>query len=92
MYPFDPTRSKFFFLDIDQQHASASSQITLYSVDPADGSSTATPVTGAKGFVMSFEYHPESATMVVAVGDRKYGPSIRPLSVALASPLIAQRS
>ena len=46
MYPFDPTRSKFFFLDIDQQHASATSQITLYAVDPTDGSSAATAVTG----------------------------------------------
>jgi len=70
VFPFDSKRQKFFFLDIVQQFASPTSSITLYGIDPATGSSTATPVKGATGFVMSFVYHPESGDMVMAVGSR----------------------
>lgn len=70
VFPFDPTRGKFFFFDIDQQTASAHSEITMYALDPATGASTKTTVEGATGPVVSFAYHPESATIVLAVGSR----------------------
>lgn len=70
VFPFDPARRKFFFLDIVQQGGSRASPITLYGIDPSSGHSTATTVHGATGFVRSFAYHPETATMILAVGGR----------------------
>lgn len=70
LFPFDPIRSKFFFVDIVQQFASSTSAITLYGVDPATGKSTAQTVRGATGFVMSFAYHQETSALVMAVGNR----------------------
>ena len=70
VFPFDHTRSQFFFFDIDEVTASASSPITMYTLDPATGTSTASAVSGAAGMVVSFAYHVESASAVLAVGNR----------------------
>jgi len=71
VYPYSPSRNKFFFLDIVQTGATPSSPITLYSIDPATGASTSAVVSGVAGFVVSFDYHPESDRVVVAVGARE---------------------
>jgi len=70
-YPFDSSRGKFFFLDIVQQTASASSPITLYGIDPSTGESTSVVVSGATGNVVSYVYHPESAAMIFSTGFRE---------------------
>lgn len=70
-YPFDSKRGRFHFLDIDQKGATSSSPITLYSIDPSTGDSTATTITGATGFVVSFVYHAESASLIFATGFRE---------------------
>ena len=83
-FPFDPTRGKFYFFDIDQQTASAQSTISMYALDPATGKSSETTVGGAAGPVVSFAYHPESASIVLAVGNRT-GSSVAFFSVDLDS-------
>ena len=70
VYPFSPQRRRFFALDIVQTGSSASSPITLYAIDPATGESTSTLVSGAAGNVVSFDYHPESDSVVMATGVR----------------------
>ena len=52
------------------------SPITLYSVDPATGASTATLVRGAAGFVVGFAMSPERGQLLISVGD-KAGRSFR---------------
>lgn len=71
VYPHRPTRNTFVFADIVQTGATAESPITLYTVDANTCASTALNVTGASGFVVSFAYHPESDTMMLATGAKE---------------------
>ena len=71
VYPHRPTRNTFVFADIVQTGASAESPITLYTVDANTCASTALNVSGASGFVVSFAYHPESDTMMLATGAKE---------------------
>jgi len=77
LFSFAPSRRRFYLFDTDRSgHASSvgllhypasAPEITLYGINPASGESTAQVVNGASGSVVSFAYHPESDTLVVAV-------------------------
>jgi hypothetical protein len=69
VYPYRPTAHRFVFADIVQSGASATSPITLYSIDATTCASSAQVLSGgATGFVVSFAYHPETDALVLATG------------------------
>ena len=70
VFPYSMSRGLFYFLDIVQTGASPASPITLYAIDPATGVSTAAVVQGASGFVVSFDYHHETDSVVMSTGAR----------------------
>jgi hypothetical protein len=70
VFPFDEKRGRFFFFDIDEVTAKATSPITMYTIDPATGESTSSVVSGVTGPVRSFDYHSETGTSLLAVGNR----------------------
>lgn len=71
VFPYAHALNKFFWFDIKQQGATSTTPITLYLVDPADGSSTSATVSGgAQGNVIGFAYHTESGAAVLTTGAR----------------------
>lgn len=81
VFPYAHAANKFFWFDL----VDATTTITLYLVDPADGSSSAAPVRGgAAGNVIGMGYHAESGSAVLTTG-AKDGASFRFYSVDLAT-------
>jgi len=64
--PWDPNSKLFYLADVDAAASANATAITLYAINPADGSSTATPVSGCEGFPMGMSWDEALGMLIVA--------------------------
>lgn len=67
LFPWDPSSRKFYYADVDAATSTNASKITLYAIDPTDGSSTAQDVTGCEGFPVGVAFDDSLGKLVVAM-------------------------
>ena len=72
LLPWDPVSAKFYLADVDLGGGgvdNASSPVVLFSIDPSDGSSDATHVSGCSGYPIGLAWDaPKGALMLTTQG------------------------
>ena len=67
--PWDPKTRKFYIADVDAAASKNATAITLYAIDPSDGSSTSKAVSGCEGYPTGLAFDVAAARLVLAVQD-----------------------